>query len=233
MKKKFKLKNILIHLIIISIILSLVLIKYYTTKIEPSITKYAESETKRIITLIINNSIHDYTKNNIKQENIFTVDNNNNISTINLNTEELNKITDSINIIIGKNIKLVEDGKIDKLNLDLKGVSEIEYEQIKGGVIYYIPIGNINNSFLTNNIYPQIPIKFSMSGDVISKITSSIKEYGINNALIEIKVNVKVSLLINMPFVTKETTVSTSIPIIMKIIQGNIPEYYPGIIKNS
>ena len=46
----------------------------------------------------------------------------------------------------------------------------------------------------------------------------------------KVKIKVKVTMQINMPFVSKETTVKTSVPIVMKIIQGTIPDYY---LKND
>ena len=67
----------------------------------------------------------------------------------------------------------------------------------------------------------------------MSKIDSNVKEYGINNAMIEVKIKVSVTMIINMPFVSKEVNVNTEVPIIMKIIQGTIPEYYLGNNLNN
>ena len=235
MKDIKKLKNIILFIFIIGIIFALILIKYFSNKIEPSLTKYVESETKRIITIIINNSIRTQISKQIDSNSILITekDDDQNITTIEFDTQNVNKISSIITSTIEKNLKLVENGNIDELNIDLNEVSDIDYQQLKDGIVYYIPVGNINGSFLINNIYPEIPIKFTMSGDVVSNIESEIKEYGINNALIEVKAKVSVSMIISMPFVTKEISVQTSIPLIMKIIQGNIPDYYNGSIGSS
>lgn len=235
MKDIKKLKNIILFIFIIGIIFALILIKYFSNKIEPSLTKYVESETKRIITIIINNSIRTQISKQIDSNSILITekDDDQNITTIDFDTQNVNKISSIITSTIEKNLKLVENGNIDELNIDLNEVSDIDYQQLKDGIVYYIPVGNINGSFLINNIYPEIPIKFTMSGDVVSNIESEIKEYGINNALIEVKAKVSVSMIISMPFVTKEISVQTSIPLIMKIIQGNIPDYYNGSIGSS
>ena len=235
MKDIKKLKNIILFIFIIGIIFALILIKYFSNKIEPSLTKYVESETKRIITIIINNSIRTQISKQIDSNSILITekDDDQNITTIDFDTQNVNKISSIITSTIEKNLKLVENGNIDESNIDLNEVSDIDYQQLKDGIVYYIPVGNINGSFLINNIYPEIPIKFTMSGDVVSNIESEIKEYGINNALIEVKAKVSVSMIISMPFVTKENSVQTSIPLIMKIIQGNIPDYYNGSIGSS
>ena len=227
-KKKYKLSTTFFYLVLIVIISSSLLISYFSKKIEPSLTKYAEIETKRIITLIINNSISE--ESSINYDSILEIvsDSNNEIKMINFNTNNVNKILQEINDQIQYNIRQVEEGKIENIDKYLKGVSEIDYERIKDGIVYYITFGNITGNILTNNLGPKIPIKFCMSGDVISSLESNIKEYGINNAMIEVNVLVTVTMTVNMPFVTKSVEVNNSIPIIMKIIQGNIPEYYLG-----
>lgn len=230
-KKKIKLSNIFFYLIILIIISSIILLNYFSKKIEPSLTKYAEVETKRIITLIINNSIKEETM--IDYNNILEIesDSNNEIKSINLNTNKVNKILQDVNDQIQYNIKKVEEGNLENIDKYLKGVSEIDYEKIKNGIVYYITFGNITGNILTNNLGPKIPIKFSMSSDVVSNIESNIKEYGINNAMLEVNIISTVTMTINMPFVSKTIEVNNSIPIIMKIIQGNIPEYYLGNVN--
>lgn len=229
MKKISKLVTVMLYISAIAITLSFVVIKYFSHKIEPSLTKYATSEVKRISTLVINDSINkDITNMNL--DNIFDIEKNENneIVTIDLNTNNINKILNTVNITIQSNLKKVETGKIDNLDNYFEDLSDIDYEEIQNGIVYYIAAGTLSGSILTNNIGPKIPIKFEMSGDVISTIDSQIKEYGINNAYIEVRIKVSVTMLVNMPFVTKEVKINTSVPLIMKIIQGTIPEYYLG-----
>lgn len=223
-----KISNIFFYIIIIGFISSILLISYFSKKIQPSLTKYAVSETKRITTLIINNSIDNNSSKVIDYESILEIerDNNNEIKMIDFNTNKVNEILENINNQIQYNIKQVELGNLDNLDDYMKGVSEIDYEKIEDGIVYYIPFGNISGNILTNNLGPKIPIKFGMSGDVVSSIKSDIKEYGINNAMIEVDVLVTVTMIINMPFVSKSVKVDSSIPITMKIIQGTIPDYY-------
>lgn len=221
-----KLITVLFYTIIIGLILSLITIKYFSQKIKPSLTKYAISETKRLTTQIINNTLTS--KNLYKEEyqNILEIekDQNNLITAINFNTPNVNKIIEKATNQIQYNIKQLEQGNIEKIDKYL--ISQIDYQKIKNGIVYYIPSGNITGAFLTSNIGPQIPIKFSMSGDVKTSIDSQVKEYGINNALIEVNLIVSVDMLVNMPFVSQTVTVTNQIPIIMKIIQGTIPDYY-------
>ena len=71
-------------------------------------------------------------------------------------------------------------------------------------------------------------------GDVYSNIKSNIKEYGINNVLLEIMVNITVNERVIMPFISEQTKISVDVPVSIKLIQGNIPKYYgTGISRNS
>ena len=64
-------------------------------------------------------------------------------------------------------------------------------------------------------------------------VESLCERYGINNALLEVGINVKVTSKINLPFISKDVEVSTTVPIVMKIIQGKIPNMYLDNIKAS
>ena len=221
MKKIKRTLTILLYIFLISLIISIITIKYFSNKIKPSINRYVSQELERIITLIINDTINNDLTD--IDTNSFFITNNNSID---LNNKNINNVQRKINNHIEKNIRLVSSGKIDKIDKYFNTMSDIDYETIQNGIVYYITAGNISNNIFTNNLGPKIPIKFSMSGDSISNINSKVKEYGINNALIEIRINIKVNMIIYMPYVTKKVTVKTTIPIATRIIQGTIPQYY-------
>lgn len=228
MKKLKKISLIFIYLFIIGFISSLILISYFSQKITPSLKNYSKSEAKKIITIVINNSISNKLTTSLDIEDIFNTkkDSLTNTTIMNLDTKKITTLQNVFNKEISKNLKLVEIGKINSLNINLKELSDIDYEEIKNGLVYYIPAGNLTGSILTNNLGPKIPLKFNMSGDVISQITTDVKEYGINNSLLEVKLKVKASMIITMPFVSEEVTVKTENPLIIKIIQGQTPNYY-------
>lgn len=226
MKKIKKLSTILIYIIFIALLLSIILIKYFSYKIKPGLNKYVVSEVERIITLIINDSVSQEL-NRINSNSILNRESNNEkVSLYNINMIEINKIQNNINKKIQKNIKMVSMGEINKIDKYFSSMSDIDYENLCDGVVYYISSGNLSGSIFTNNLGPKIPIKFLLDGSVISKINSRVVEYGINNAILEIKIDIRVSIVVNMPYVTKKVTVKTSNIIFNEIIQGEIPEYY-------
>ena len=97
-----------------------------------------------------------------------------------------------------------------------------------------IPSGLVLGNSLFSNIGPKIPVKISMIGDLESNISTNINKYGINNAIINVNVEITAFERVILPMYTKETVVKSKIPISIKIIQGAITNYYiSGIDNNS
>ena len=80
--------------------------------------------------------------------------------------------------------------------------------------------------YLLSNIGPKIPVKISLVGDVSTNFSTEIVEYGINNALLKVIVNISVTTKVILPITSEDLTINANIPIGMKVIQGKIPNYY-------
>ena len=57
------------------------------------------------------------------------------------------------------------------------------------------------------------------------------KPYGINNALVEVRVKLYANARVILPIVTKEISVTNVIPISINIVNGSIPEAYIASYK--
>ena len=66
-----------------------------------------------------------------------------------------------------------------------------------------------------------------------TKVNTNIKNYGINNAIIEITLDIIVKEEVILPINTEEIKVTQTIPIAIKIIEGSVPSYYSGEINKS
>ena len=84
MKKLPKLVTIMLYIVGITFILSLIIIRYFSTKLEPALKYYLSTEVKRVLSLVINDTISN-TTNNIDINNIIVTNNNSN--TIDINTK--------------------------------------------------------------------------------------------------------------------------------------------------
>ena len=128
---------------------------------------------------------------------------------------------------IEANLRLLESG-------ELTGIPGYNDEDLKKGVIYYLPSGLFLKDDIISNIGPRIPVKIDMRGSIISNVNTKLTNYGINNALVEISINISLEEQIVLPFTLKLIKIETTIPIIVKLIEGVVPKYYSnGINQNS
>ena len=233
-KKKGSKISIIIFIIIVGIFCSYMLISVFSNKVSDIFMSYAESETTKLMTLVINKSVTKQMANSFDDKLLFDIvkDAAGNIKLIDFNSLEVNKTLNMITNLVALNLKMIEEGNIEMV--DIFDNSEYDVSKLKKGIIYEIPMGAVTKSSLIANLGPKIPVRMHIIGDVVSDLETNVKEYGINNALIEIGVSVSVNSLVNLPFVSKKITVSTVIPLSLKLIQGNIPSYYYSYgIKND
>lgn len=222
-KKKHKKIKIIIILLII-IVNSYLIIEYINKTISPKLINYAELEIKKLSSSIITESLKTEDIENLNTNKIFIITKNekNEIMTIDINSVTLNQIIKNTTTEIQKKLKELEQGKINENN-----------EENKKGIVLKIPLGQIYDNFLLNDKGPKIPVKIKVLGDMESKINSSIKNYGINNALLEITLEITIEEKVILPISTKEIQVKQEIPIVIKIITGTVPNYYSNGINKS
>ena len=213
-RKKISKKKVLIISFILIIILSLFIVKSINDKALPLFNKYSKLETKKIISALVNSSVTEYVKDNTDTDKIIITakDNNGNIKSIDFNTAEVNRILVGTSEIVEKNLKKLEKNK---------------------EVVFELPSGIVFGNSIMASIMPKIPIKLELIGNIICYINTDIKNYGINDALITIYIDVVAEEKILLPFSSTTTKIETNIPIVMKLIEGDIPSYYmDGYLSN-
>lgn len=188
---------------------------------------YAESETRKLTILVINKAITKQMSDSWAND-IFDVVYNNQgeIILIDFNSQNTSKILSTMTSLIELNLRAIEEGKIDMLELPNNSLESYDMDLLEKGIITYIPFGIATGSSLLYNLGPKIPVKLSLLGDVVTGFSTDVTEYGINNALIKLMIDVKVDTRIILPIISKEITINASIPIAMKVVQGKIPDYY-------
>lgn len=227
---KIKKRNLII-IVIIGIILGVVFtFRYINKKITPLFLDLAESETEKLATLIINDAVGKQVASDLETENLFTInkDSQGLITSIDFNSNVVNKVLTTTTTSVELNLKYLEEGRVDLLNIPDSILVNYDKKDLEKGIIYRIPTGAIFNNTLLSNIGPKIPVKLNLIGSITSNIKTKTTNYGINNALIEVYVNLNVTLEVILPYTKTKTTVKTSIPIALKMIQGNVPSYYSG-----
>ena len=221
LKKKIKIK-LINKIVIISILVflnSVFLLVTFNKNTKPLLLSYArnkiELETK---TLIVETIRKEFDEKGIKYDDFFNIVNNSKdeIIFIDYDTLKINDLLNNITSNLINNLKEVEDSAF-----------------LNNNTVYYIPFGAITNLISSNWIGPQIPIKVMTSGSVETKLETDIKEYGINNVILEIYINIDVNTNILLPYTSDNINVNYKVPIIKKVIDGKIPNVYGGLYSSS
>ena len=197
---------------------------------------YAESYIKKVTNLIINKAISKQLSEDLNVDDLFVVtkDGNDVIRTIDFNPTLVNKALTIITNNIQLNLKNLEEGNTSSIELPDNVEVEFKSRKLNKGIIYEIPSGIIFNNSLLANLGPKIPVKLNLIGDIVSNVTANVTNYGINNALIEVSIFVSVEEMVLLPITSKKIKVESKVPVVMKLIQGTVPNYYfNGIDKNS
>lgn len=105
----------------------------------------------------------------------------------------------------------------------------------KSGInnVYYIPMGLIYNNVLLDNLGFRIPCKINFISDIDMGFKTRVKDYGVNNLLIEIYLVIDIKNYIMSPSTYKEFGETYEILVASKIVLGKIPMYYGGIMEKS
>lgn len=232
--KKAKKRNIVILLFVLFLICLFMIFRIINNKISPIILSYAELELRKLSSVIIKSAVNTSVEN-MDFEELFIInkDSSGEIRTIDFNPNRVNKLLVVVTEEIQKNLKNMEEGNIESLNLS--GFSYLgSINKLKKGVIFEIPSGLVLGNSFFSNLGPKVPVKISLVGDIFSEISTKVTNYGINNALIEIRINLKLTEQVFLPIASNKIEIETSIPLTLKLIQGNVPSYYlNGINQNS
>ncbi len=91
-----------------------------------------------------------------------------------------------------------------------------------------IPLSVIYNLPLISTLGSRLPVYFHIVGNLLLDIDNCISEFGINNCLMEIILNIDFELLIYLPLLSKKEKIHLDFPLYSSIIQGSIPSFAFG-----
>ena len=210
---KIKIKNsdIVLIIIIVILLITYIFLKIFTCRSEPILLDYAKRKSTNMISSLINKSINEVLLK-YNYENIIEIekDKNGKVENLNINNKDVNELLYLTTDNILNNIELLEKNKL----------------------LLYIPIGVIHNIPILVNIGPKIPFKIEILSSTNNDTFTKVKEYGINSSIVEVYLNVNIQLQVILPFTSEIIDVNKQLLLDSKIIQGDIPEYYGGILTS-
>ncbi|MCI9084538.1 MAG: sporulation protein YunB [Bacilli bacterium] len=226
--KPIKKSRLFLISVILIMIVVIILFRFINTKASPLIMNYAELEAKKLSSIIINKAISKHITEKVNSEDMFeiTKDNTGEIKSIDFNTTLVNKFLTETTNSIQINLRNIEKGDIDALEFSDSVLTTYDKEDLEKGIIYEVSSGVIIGNPLLANVGPKIPVKINLVGDATSYVSTEVKNYGINSALIEVYVNLKISEKVMLPYYNKNITIETKAPVAFKIVTGTVPKYY-------
>ena len=227
-RTKLKLSHKLIVIILMFFLALIISFRILDKKISPILLNYAELEIKRLSTLVITKAVSKHITEDLDIESLFiiTKDDNGNLKTIDFNSALVNKFLTTTTSSVQISLRQIEKGNIDTLQLSDDVEVEFEKDKLEEGIIFEVPIGAVSKNSLLSNLGPKIPVRLNVMGDITSNIKTKVTNYGINNALVEVFIEMKIDEQVILPFASKKMSVKSEIPVALKIIQGTVPNYY-------
>jgi len=234
-KKKGRKKTFLFVVFLLIFFTTYFTVDFIGSVLGKKLMEYAKVEVERIARYVVNYSVSSNNVNQISTSEMFIVSKNKNdeIEVIDFDSAVVNKILNSITNNVISNFKAIEQGNLEVIDLSNGFLLNTNIDKLKQGIIAEIPVGLVTNNALLSNLGPKIPVKLSIAGDIESELETEIKYYGINNALVTVYVNIKVSEQIYMPIAVDRVTIEQKIPIAIKMIQGIVPNCYFGSLNSS
>ncbi|MCI8544920.1 MAG: sporulation protein YunB [Bacilli bacterium] len=222
--------NILIFSLLSLFISVILVLQFISSRITPGLMEYAEIQAKKFVTLLINSAVTESIGEDLDADSLFliTKDSNGEIRSIDLDPVKVNRLLSNTTNSVQVNLQHIERGEIDKLTLMDDTLRDYNPNDLKKGVIGNIPTGVIFKNALLSNLGPKFPIRLKIMGDIITNIKTKVTNYGINNAVIEVSIQVDVTTQAILPFSSKVIKVSSDIPLTIKLMQGDVPSYYFG-----
>lgn len=221
--KKFKtktLKNshneILILLIICTVIM---FFNYYNKNISPKILNIASTKIEEITNL--------YIKNNIVPEYV-DLD-----KLINLNKNKKDEILYvDINTTYANEIMVNVVKKIQQ-NIFEFNINDSIMKKYHNNTYIKVPLFLADDGVLINNLGPKIPVKINFYEHAFGNIEVELEDYGINNAILKIFLEVTLEQKIYIPYKEEKLNKTFRLLIGSKVITGTVPSIYGGSLNKT
>ncbi len=141
------------------------------------------------------------------------------------NLKEAYKILDTVTSKLNELIVNLENGQV---NVNNKNV--FVNDQM---LVLVLPMGISSSNTLLANLGPKIYIPINFVGSLLTNIKTNITNYGMNNALVEMYITVKIVTNIIGPFSSKTKEIEYDCLISSNVINGRVPEFYGSVLETK
>lgn len=224
-RKKYRISKV--------VILDMALIFFFTYILFIGYSKFVSKRLIDIAHVKLNEFMDDFLSNKVNYD-LFKGDNLKDIIVINKNSDgeilyvsydmdKSYKVLDLVTKELENNINDLENGNVGNTQNISGG---------KNGILLKLPMF-IGNNAIISNLGPKIYVPINFVGSILTNLKTKITDYGINNALVEIYVTVKLSTNIISPTSSKEMVIDYNVLIASVVVNGRVPSVYGGIIQSK
>ena len=201
-------------LLIILVILALI-INFICLSITPALKTVADKEVNRFCQMIINNTPFPV---ELEPGDLIQVERSGDtIFASSIGAKIVNQLED-IFYAVEEGCYLSSDNSF--YQRQLQNMSD------QGGVIAEIKLGLLTNNPFLATIGPSIKLRYQTISAITSSIEEDINDYGVNHVMVSLKIVIKIQLLVLMPFYHDEFVHEYDYPLLMEIIEGEVPNWY-------
>lgn len=228
LQRKRRKSNWLVLLVVSLGAMILLTIYFLNMRLMPTYLQYAEVQTQKIASYVVNKAVNSRTSS-VLDVNDIIVDlpsEAENMITTKFNTEIINQVRSETTTLVKEYLEQAENGDLTHL----PSLENVEYDvgrmEAGDGIVFFVPLGQAANIPLIGNLGPKIPIRFHIIGNVHSNVESTVEEFGINNAIVEVTIHIDVNVQIIVPFASKSASVAQKIPVAIGLVRGSVPHIY-------
>lgn len=158
-------------------------------------------------------------------ENVLIINKNkdNEILYVNYDLDIAYKLLDVITKELENNIQELKTGNVNDTSL----------YQNNEVLMLKLPFFIGSNNPLLVSLGPKIYVPLNFSGAILTNLKTEIKDYGLNNALVEMYVTIKINIDILYPYNKSKEEINYDVLIASSIINGRIPSFYGGVIDTK
>lgn len=223
--KKIKFRNIFMYVIIIVIFIDIIIFNTLGKKLGESVSFLTKLKLDEITKYYMNDTIKKYL--NVDSNDYIKVNLvNNNIVSVDIDNVMCNKLLNNIIVDLESNVKNLEKGMISNYH-------NLEIINGDNGIIIFMPVGVSFGNSLFSGLGPKIPVKVSFLENIDAYVDVIVENYGINNSLIKLYINIDVEEVLEMPTKNRFSNVKYKFLISSKLINGEVPSVLGGSINKS
>lgn len=125
------------------------------------------------------------------------------------------------------------------LNHHLKNCDELssnlkkDFRMNESSLLFLVPFGQLLDNVYLSQIGPKIPVIVNLENSVFTNVSTKVTDYGLNNALLNVVLKVRLGYQIITPSQKEKKTLEYELLISSSVIEGKVPNFYGGSMESK